>query len=120
MVSGGTSQPGADPDADGEVALDVQVAGAGAPGAKLAVYFAPNTDQGFADAISSALHEADRKPAVMTISRGGPESTWTDQAVAAMSAALQDAAELGHPPIGLSTLVVGLTRASSTGYLTSL
>ena len=95
LVSGGTNTPGADPSADGEVALDVQVAGAGAPGARLAVYFAPNTDQGFVDAISRAAHDTDRKPSVMSISWGGPESGWTDQAVAAMTSAFQDAAELG-------------------------
>jgi len=40
--------------ADGEVALDIQVAGAVSPGAKQLVYFAPNTDQGFTDAILTA------------------------------------------------------------------
>ena len=95
LVSGGTDAPGKDPDADGEVALDVQVAGAGAPGAALAVYFAPNTDQGFVDAVSQAAHDEARRPSVMSISWGGPESGWTAQAVAAMSSAFQDAADLG-------------------------
>lgn len=94
-VDGGANAPGRDPDADGEVALDVQVAGAGAPGATLAVYFAPNTDQGFVDAISQAAHDDRRRPSVMSISWGGPESGWTAQAVAAMTSALQDAADLG-------------------------
>ena len=95
LVSGGTNEPGKDQDADGEVALDVQVAGAGAPGAVLAVYFAPNTDQGFVDAISQAAHDETHKPSVMSISWGGPESGWTGQAVTAMTSALQDAADLG-------------------------
>ena len=47
-VSLGINNPGVDTNADGEVALDIQVAGAAAPGAKIAVYFAPNTTQGFA------------------------------------------------------------------------
>ena len=38
--------------ADGEVMLDIEVAAAVAPGAKIVVYFTPNTDQGFIDAIS--------------------------------------------------------------------
>ena len=38
--------------ADGEVMLDIEVAGAVAPGARIVVYFAPNTDQGFVDAIT--------------------------------------------------------------------
>ena len=37
--------------ADGEVELDIEVAGSIAPGATIAVYFAPNSEQGFIDAI---------------------------------------------------------------------
>jgi len=36
--------------------LDIEVAASVAPGAKVAVYFAPNTDQGFIDAITTAVH----------------------------------------------------------------
>ena len=36
--------------------LDIEVAGAVAPGAAQVVYFAPNTDQAFVDAISDAAH----------------------------------------------------------------
>ncbi len=94
-VGGAANQPGKDTDADGEVALDIQVAGAGAPGAALAVYFAANTDQGFVDAISQAAHDETNAPSVMSISWGSAESAWTQQAVAAMTSALQDAATLG-------------------------
>ena len=93
-VDGANDAPGVDTNADGEVALDVQVAGAGAPGATLAVYFAPNTDQGFVDAISQAAHDEAHAPSVMSISWGGPESGWTGQAVTAMTSAFQDAADL--------------------------
>ena len=41
--------------------------GAIASGAKIAVYFAPNTDQGFLDAITSAVHDNLRKPSVVSI-----------------------------------------------------
>ena len=95
LVDGATAVAGDDPNSDGEVALDVQVAGAGAPGATLAVYFAPNTDQGFVDAISQAAHDEANKVSVMSISWGGPESGWTAQAVAAMTSAFQDAVDLG-------------------------
>jgi len=94
-VGAGSNAPGEDPDADGEVALDVQVAGAGASGARLAVYFAPNTDQGFVDAISQAVHDSAHGPSVMSISWGSAEDTWTAQAVAAMTSAFQDAAQVG-------------------------
>jgi kumamolisin len=81
--------------ADGEVLLDIEVAGSIAPGARIAVYFAPNTDQGFLDAITTAVHDTVRKPTAISISWGGPESTWTGQALTAMDQAFQDAAALG-------------------------
>lgn len=81
--------------ADGEVALDIEVAGAVAPGARIAVYFAPNTDQGFFDAINAAIHDSVRKPSVISISWGMAESEWTPQAMDTFDAAFHDAALLG-------------------------
>ena len=81
--------------ADGEVLLDIEVAGAVAPGAKIVVYFAPNTDQGFQDALTTAIHDSTNKPSVISISWGGAESTWTGQAMTAFDSAAQDAAALG-------------------------
>ncbi|MFL6354213.1 MAG: protease pro-enzyme activation domain-containing protein [Bryobacteraceae bacterium] len=92
-VDGGTNSPGSD--ADAEVMLDIEVAGSIAPGANIAVYFAPNTDQGFIDAITDAVHDTARKPSVISISWGAAEDSWTQQSQAAMNAALQDAATLG-------------------------
>ena len=87
--------PGGDPSgADGEVLLDIEVAGALAPGARFAVYFAPNTDRGFLDALSTAAH-ADPTPAAVSISWGGPEESWSAQARTAFDDALADAAALG-------------------------
>lgn len=93
-VDGGGNQPTPDSGADGEVALDIQVAGGVAPGAKLAVYFTPNTDAGFADAISAASQDSGNDPSVMSISWGGPEDGWSAQARATMNSVLQDAASL--------------------------
>ena len=81
--------------ADGEVLLDIEVAGAVAPGAHIVVYFAPNTDQGFQDALTTAIHDKTNKPSVISISWGGPESAWTAQAMTAFDSAAQDAAALG-------------------------
>ncbi len=81
--------------ADGEVMLDIEVAGAVAAGARIVVYFAPNTDQGFIDAISTAVHDSKNNPSVISISWGGPESSWTTQAANALDAACQSAAALG-------------------------
>jgi kumamolisin len=88
--------PGQDPNgADGEVELDIEVVGAIANGAKIVVYFAPNTDQGFVDAINNAVHDTTNKPSVISISWGGPESSWTDQSIQTMDQAFQAAASLG-------------------------
>jgi len=80
---------------DGEVMLDIEVVGAIAPQARIAVYFAPNTDAGFLDAITTAIHDTTNKPSVISISWGGPESSWTSQAITAMDSALQAAATMG-------------------------
>jgi kumamolisin len=90
-VDGAGGNPQGD---DGEVMLDIEVAGALAPGASQLVYFAPNTDQGFLDAISTAIH-ASPTPTALSISWGMPEEDWTAQARTAIDQALADAAALG-------------------------
>jgi kumamolisin len=92
-VSGGSNTTGSE--ADGEVQLDIEVAGALAPGASFAIYFTTNSDEGFHDAIAQAAHDAVNKPLVMSISWGGPENGWGDQAIQAIEAALEDAAAFG-------------------------
>jgi kumamolisin len=92
-VAGGSNQPGGS--ADDEVMLDIEVSGALAPAAHIVVYFAPNTDQGFYEAISQAAHDTANHPTVMSISWGGPESSWSSQGIAAMQSALEDAVTLG-------------------------
>ena len=94
-VDQGVNRPGVDNNADGEVMLDIEVAGAVAPGAKIVVYFAPNTDQGFVDAITTAVHDTTNKPSVISISWGGPEDSWTQQSAQAMLQAVTDAAAVG-------------------------
>ena len=93
-VSGGMNKPGVDTGADGEVALDIQVAGGAAPGAKIAVYFALNTTQGFVDAITRAIHDGVNRPSIISISWGSAEANWADQDLAAMATAFRDAARL--------------------------
>jgi len=95
-VDHATNRPTGNPDGpDGEVMLDIEVVGAIAPKAKIFVHFAPNTSQGFLDAISQAVHDTANKPSVISISWGGPESTWTGQAFQEFDLAFQDAAALG-------------------------
>ncbi len=94
-VDGATNQPGQDPTgADGEVLLDIEVTGGIAPKAAQVVYFAPNTDAGFIDAISTAA-QAQPTPTAMSISWGQDEDQWTAQSRTAMDNALADAAALG-------------------------
>ncbi len=93
-VGTGTNSP--DPNgADSEVMLDIEVAGAVAPGARIVVYFAPNTDAGFVDAVDHAVHDTENRPSVISISWGAAEIHWTGQAMAALDAVCQSAAALG-------------------------
>jgi kumamolisin len=95
-VDSATNQPTGDPNSsDAEVLLDIEVSGAVAPGAAIAVYFAPNTSQGFLDAITTAVHDQTTNPNVISISWGGAESTWTSQAMQSYDQAFQDAVALG-------------------------
>ena len=94
-VDGAQNRPGADPNgADGEVLLDIEVAGALSPGADIIVYFAPNTDDGFVDAVSEAAHAA-VTPVAISISWGLNEDAWTEQARRSLDEAFVDAAALG-------------------------
>jgi kumamolisin len=110
-VDRGSNAPtGSSSGPDAEVMLDIEVAGAVAPASSIAVYFAPNTDQGFADAVIAAAHDATNAPAVISISWGGPESSYSAQAFTAFEAALTDAAA-----VGATVLVAAGDNGSSDG-----
>lgn len=95
-VGNGGNNPTGDPNGpDGEVMLDIEVCGAIAPGAKIVAYFAENTDAGFLNAITTAVHDSTNNPSVLSISWGGPESSWTQQAMTSMDEAFQSAAAMG-------------------------
>jgi len=95
-VGNGSNNPTGDPNGpDGEVMLDIEVSGAIAPGAKIVAYFADNTDAGFLNAITTAVHDSTNNPSVVSISWGGPESSWTQQAMTSMNEAFQSAAAMG-------------------------
>jgi kumamolisin len=94
-VDGARNDPGTADGADGEVMLDIEVAAGVAPKAAIAVYFAPNTDKGFLDAVTMAIHDETNKPSVISISWGNPEKNWTQQAMHSMDEAFQTAAALG-------------------------
>ena len=94
-VDGASNEPTGDPGGpDGEVMLDIEVAGALAPAAQIRVYFAPNTDAGFLDAVVAAGKGAP-VPAAISISWGSDEDSWAASSRTAMDQAFADAALLG-------------------------
>lgn len=109
-VDGAKNSPSTADGADGEVMLDIEVSAAVAPGANIAVYFAPNTDQGFLDGLDAAIHDTTNKPSVISISWGAAEANWTQQAMTALDSACQTAAALG-----ISITVAAGDNGSSDG-----
>jgi len=90
------NNPTGDPNGpDGVVMLNIEVAGAVASAANIVVYFAPNTNAGFLDAIVAAAHDTINKPSVILISWGSQESSWAQEERAALDNALQLAATQG-------------------------
>ncbi len=115
-VDGAKNQPtGSTNGPDTEVMLDIEVAGAVAPAAKIVVYFAPNTDAGFLDAINQALGDKQNNPSVISISWGGPESTYTAQSLQSYNSALQSAAA-----VGVSVCVAAGDNGSTDGVTDGL
>jgi kumamolisin len=94
-VDGGTNSPTNANSADGEVLLDIEVAGGVAPGANIVVYFTSNTTQGFQDALSTAIHDTTNNPSVISISWGAPEDAWTAQFLQSFDQVAQEAGALG-------------------------
>src|SRR5581483_2703507 len=95
-VDGGQNSPAGDANSpDGEVMLDIEVAGAIAPKSTIVVYFASNSDKGFYDAIATAIHDPQYKPSVVSISWGGSESLWSQQSLTQYNSLFEDAALLG-------------------------
>ena len=96
VVDTGRNRPLGDPDSDdSEVLLDIEVAGAAAPGARIAVCWTPNTERGFIDAASRVVHDATLRASVLSMSWGSAESTWTHQAMRVLDGIFRAAAAVG-------------------------
>jgi kumamolisin len=93
-IDGASNSPGDSP-ADVEPIADIDVAGAVAPGARIAVYFAPNNEQGTFDAVSTAIFDAANDPSVLSISWGGTEENYSESAMDLISGMFHAAAMLG-------------------------
>jgi len=88
-----------DPNATGEVMLDVEVVAALCPDAKVVGYFAPFTEKGWVDGVDAAIHDTVRQPTVLAVSWGFAEGAliWTEAAMQALNEAMKEATILGIP-----------------------
>jgi kumamolisin len=109
-LDGVSTDPAADPDSTGEVMLDVEVAGAMAPGAKLAVYFSTFDEKGMIDAIAAAISDTANKPSVISISWGWDENQPMQSAILWSPAAID---HVNHS--FLAAAQMGITVCVSTG-----
>jgi len=80
---------------DLEAALDVQIIGSLAPGARIVVYEAPDDERGFLDAIREAVFDTEHAPSVLSISYGWSEHLWTPVALHILDDLLAAAALAG-------------------------
>jgi kumamolisin len=92
-VPASLNRPGSE--ADGEVALDIEVAGAIAPKAKIVVYFGGPSDKEFLAVVNAAINDKDNNPTVISISWGLAEDLQTPRFKHEMDKAFQRAALLG-------------------------
>ena len=101
-VQGPGNDPGdgSDPnDSSPEIYLDLSIVGSLATGASIVVYFTEFTEQGWVDAITTAVTDTTNAPDVISISYGNPEdaadSAWTSAAIAEVNTAFEQAASQG-------------------------
>ncbi len=80
---------------DVESAIDTQIVGTLAPGARIVVYAAPDDERGVLDAIRTALFDEERAPSVLSISFGFPEYLWTPVALTILDELFTVAALVG-------------------------
>jgi kumamolisin len=78
-----------------EVTADIEIAAAIAPDARFVVYFAPNTERGWVDVLTTAIHDSLHRPSVISISWSAIESRWSAQALQVLNRAFLEAAAMG-------------------------
>lgn len=91
-VDGAANNPADTSGANDEVLLDIELAYEVAPQANFRVYFSPNTDQGFLDAINKAVFDGCH---IVSISWGGPENQWNPTSIQNFNNAFKNAANVG-------------------------
>ena len=80
--------------ADIEAVLDIEVAGALVPAARIVNYFTPNTDSGLLESVRAAVHAAP-VPTAISLSWGATEESYSAHFIRAMEEVLREAAALG-------------------------
>jgi kumamolisin len=82
-----------------EVMLDVETVAGACPGSKIVMYFSNFTEQGWVEAIDSAVHDSAHEFASISVSFGLAEGAdvWTEQAMELVNDSLKTAAARGIP-----------------------
>ena len=109
-VDGVSTDPASDPASTGEVMLDIDVAGAMAGGAKVAVYFSTFDEKGFIDILSAVINDAANDPGVLSVSWGWDENQPFNNTVLWSLAAID---HVNHSLLAIAQL--GITVCVSTG-----
>jgi kumamolisin len=78
-----------------ETTMDIELAAAFAPGARIVVYFAPNNEQGIFRALATALADQQHRPSVLSLSWGEPEPSLSAMYARTINDVLREAASLG-------------------------
>jgi kumamolisin len=78
-----------------ELALDIQIAAGLAPGARIVAYLSSNDDQGWEDALASAIRDRENRPSVLSLSWGAFEEQWHPAAIERLNELFAEAAESG-------------------------
>ena len=107
-VDGAVNNPSDTSGANVEVVLDIEIIVALVPNATIRVYFAPNTDQGFYDAIHQAVVDG---CSIVSISWGAPESEWASSSLTSFNSLFQSATTTSNVTI----LVAAGDNGSSDG-----
>ena len=93
-LSGAKNDPKGD---SAEATVDIEIFSSVAPAAQVVVYFAPNTEKGWIDACTGAVHDTVNQPSVLSISWGYSELFWifNQQLIDALESVFVDATWLG-------------------------
>lgn len=110
-AAGVSTDPKSDPESTGEVMLDIDVAGALAGGAKLAVYFSTFDEKGLIDCLASVVGDSQNDPSVVSVSWG-----WAENQPFNNSGVLWSPAAISHCDDSfLAAAHLGITFCVSTG-----